>query len=223
MLTLAIDCALRRIHLGAADGEVFLGELSADVGTRQSEALPGAVGDFLRVFGFTVSDVGRIAVTTGPGYFTGIRVGLSYAAALAESVGALVCGVSTLRAMALPVMEAPVASEASPVTAPVITAGRDSFYAAIYGARRGIGVLSGQRDVLMEPSHISARDLSDRLGAFEDSGVVVVSCGAPAAAFKQSFHVLPPSGVPRGVLMAAASEPYRDPSEIRAVYLRLPC
>ena len=214
VLTLAIDCALRRISLGAADGKNFIGEMSVDVGTRQSEMLPGAVRDFLQTLGLTVRDVGHIAVTVGPGYFTGIRVGLSYAAALAESMGILVRGVSTLKAMALPLMEALAAAGASSVVVPVIPAGRDSLYAAMY---RVCG------DVLLVPSHIWTEDLLDRLEAHSDSESVIISGSVPNAAIeKEPFHVIPALSVPRGVIMAAASESPIDPSEIKALYLRQP-
>jgi len=227
VLTLAIDCAIRRINLGAAGEGNFLGELSVDVGTRQSELLPGAVHDFLYMLGLTAGDVGHIAVTAGPGYFTGIRVGLSYAAALAESVGALVSGVSTLRAMALPLIEALVACGASSVVVPVIPAGRDSFYAAMYEVCRGVAcpdmTYSDGRGVLMEPSHIRAEDLFACLEAHEGSDSVIVSANISREVFeKKSLRVIPPPSVPRGVLMAAASESPVDPSEIKAVYLRRP-
>ena len=214
MLTLVIDCALRRINLGAADGENFLGELSIDVGTRQSEMLPIAVRDFLMMFGLTAGDIGHIAVTVGPGYFTGIRVGLSYAAALAESVGALVSGASTLSAIALPLIETLAASGASSLVVPVIPAGSDSLYAAVYGVRS---------DVLLEPSHIRMEDLFDYLESRSDSEGVIISGNIPAAFEKKSLNIIPPPSVPRGVLMAAASESPKGPSEIKAVYLRLPC
>ena len=216
-----IDCSLRRINLGAADGENFLGELSVDVGTRQSETLPGAVSDFLRIFGLTVRDVGHIAVTAGPGYFTGIRVGLSYAAALADSLGALVSGVSTLMAMALPLIESFAASEASSVVAPVIPAGRDSLYAAMYGVRPGITPDGSY--ILLEPSHIRTEDFFDCLEARADSGGVIISGSIPNVTLgKKSLRVIPPPSVPRGVLMAAASVPPTDPSEVKALYLRRP-
>ena len=171
----------------------------------------------MRMFGLTARDVGRIAVTAGPGYFTGIRVGLSYAAALAESVGALVSGVSTLRAMTLPLIDALAASGASSIVAPVITAGRNSFYAAMYGVRYG------GSDVLLEPSHIITEDffncLEDHAGS---RGVIVSGCNLGVAFEKKSWPVIPPPSVPRGVLMAAASESPASPSEIKAVYLRRP-
>ena len=68
MLTLAIDCALRRINLGASDGDNLLGELSVDVGMRQSELLPTAVRDFLSMAGKNIGEVEHVAVTVGPGY-----------------------------------------------------------------------------------------------------------------------------------------------------------
>ena len=215
MTTLAIDCALRRINLGAADGDNFLGELSIDAGTGQSEMLPGAVSDFLRMLGLAMRDIRHIAVTSGPGYFTGIRVGLSYAAALAESLGVLVSGVSTMRAMALPLMEALAATDASSVAAPVIPAGRGSLYAAMY---RSCG------EILMEPSHIGTGEFFDRLEDRAGAGCVIISGGTPIAELeKKSFKTIPPPSVPRGVLMAAASVSPADPSEVKAVYLRRPC
>ena len=86
-LTLAIDCSLRWISLGLADGVNPHGEENTNTGPKQSEILADSTARFLLKFGFSFADIEQIAVTTGPGYYTGIRVGLSYAALLAESLG----------------------------------------------------------------------------------------------------------------------------------------
>lgn len=214
MLTLAIDCSLRRINLGASGGENFLGELGADVGTRQSELLPGAVRDFLAIFGKSPLDITRVAATVGPGYYTGIRVGLSYAAALAESVGASLSGVSTLRAVALPLIEALSAARAAAVVTPVIQASRETIYAAMYGISR-----DGEK-TLIPPTHASIAEFMETVE--KTAGELIIIGNDVPAELRERHKVLPALSVGRGVLLAAKDEPAADPADIRAVYLRPP-
>jgi tRNA threonylcarbamoyladenosine biosynthesis protein TsaB len=220
LLTLAIDCALRRIGLGLSDseGEKILGELAFDAGTRQAELLPSSVANFLSLFGHTVSDIGLIAVTEGPGYFTGLRVGISYAAALAESVGALVVAVPTLLAMSLPLLGMFKLTGSPTTIAPLIPAGRDSVYAAIYGYDGGKIAAS------LEPSHMGTSDFANIASAFgaEHRPVLTGVALPPELASRGYKMITPPPSMPSGILEAARSLSPADPAEIRAVYLREP-
>src|SRR5271170_7435698 len=63
--------------------------------------LPDAVDEVLAAAGFKLRDLAAIAVGIGPGSFTGLRVGLSYAKGLASALGMAVVGVSSLDAIAL--------------------------------------------------------------------------------------------------------------------------
>jgi tRNA threonylcarbamoyladenosine biosynthesis protein TsaB len=218
LLTLAVDCALRRIALGLADGEKTVGELSFDAGTKQAEILPSAAADFLSLFGHTVRNVDLIAVTEGPGYFTGIRVGLSYAAALAESVGALVIAVPTLLAMALPLLGMFKSAGSSVPVAPLIPAGRDSVYAAVYW-------YDGDKTaVSLEPSYIGVSDFADVIGAYDaDRRPILTGVALPEElASRGCTMIMPPPSMPSGILEAARSLAPIDPAQIRAVYLREP-
>ncbi|MDR1132606.1 MAG: tRNA (adenosine(37)-N6)-threonylcarbamoyltransferase complex dimerization subunit type 1 TsaB [Synergistaceae bacterium] len=217
-MTLAVDCALRRVALGLSDGEKILGELSCDAGTRQAELLPSASANFLSLFGHTVRDVGLIAVTEGPGYFTGIRVGMSYAAALAESVGALVVAVPTLLAMAYPLLGVFESAGLPMTVAPIVPAGRESVYAAVYG-RAG-----GKITASLESSYIRTSDFMNVISAFDAERRPVLTGVAIPEELKSCGRgtITPPPSMPSGILEAARSLVPADPAEIRAVYLREP-
>ncbi len=64
----------------------------------QDARLPGLVQDLLSEAGFTLDQVDRFAVITGPGSFTGIRVGVAFARGLALATGKPCLGITTLEA-----------------------------------------------------------------------------------------------------------------------------
>ena len=70
-----------------------------------AEALPPMVARVMAHAGIHYVELGRIAVTTGPGTFTGIRVGLSFARALGLARGIKVLGLNTMIATRAAVSE----------------------------------------------------------------------------------------------------------------------
>ena len=107
MLTLAFDTATDV----ATSALVLDGEPLAERASKAVRVLLD-VDDMLREAGLEARDLDRIAVGTGPGSFTGLRMGLATARALAFSLELPVAGVSTLDALAagsraaLPVIDA---------------------------------------------------------------------------------------------------------------------
>ena len=75
-----------------------------------AEALPPMVARVMEKAGITYADLGRIAVTTGPGTFTGIRVGLSFARALGLARNIKVLGINTMIATQAAVSESKIKS-----------------------------------------------------------------------------------------------------------------
>ncbi|MDR2178919.1 MAG: tRNA (adenosine(37)-N6)-threonylcarbamoyltransferase complex dimerization subunit type 1 TsaB [Synergistaceae bacterium] len=126
---LALDCSLRWTNAAVfEDGEVLASE-RLDIGRRQAAELPLVVERVLKETNRSFKDIGLVAVTNGPGYFTGIRVGASYAAALAYGLGVKVAPVSTLRMLAYPYTGK---SKSRPVLA-LVYAGKGRVYAASFG------------------------------------------------------------------------------------------
>ncbi|MEO0720668.1 MAG: tRNA (adenosine(37)-N6)-threonylcarbamoyltransferase complex dimerization subunit type 1 TsaB [Pseudomonadota bacterium] len=64
----------------------------------QDASLPGLVSDVCSQAGLSLSEVDRIAVVTGPGSFTGLRIGIAFARGLGLSLRRPVLGVTSLEA-----------------------------------------------------------------------------------------------------------------------------
>ena len=100
MLLLAFDTATPAVTVALHDGEQMLAERTSVDGRRHGELLAPAIADVLADAGRSASDLTGIAVGVGPGPFTGLRVGLMTARALADALGVEISGVCTLDARA---------------------------------------------------------------------------------------------------------------------------
>jgi tRNA threonylcarbamoyl adenosine modification protein YeaZ len=100
-LTLAIDTAAPRLQLALllADGRVDIS--IDDIATGHAELLFERIANLLDRNGVGFGDLARIAVTTGPGSFTGLRIGLSAARGFGLARRLPVLGVPSLLALSL--------------------------------------------------------------------------------------------------------------------------
>jgi tRNA threonylcarbamoyladenosine biosynthesis protein TsaB len=106
MLILAIDTALDACAAAVLDtsaGGVIAQESQA-MKRGHAEALMPLIARVMKASGVAFTALDRIAATTGPGSFTGLRVGLSAARGIALAAGKPVVGVTTLTAFAAPVV-----------------------------------------------------------------------------------------------------------------------
>ncbi len=102
MLVLAIDASLGPVSaavLDTASGRSVVYRDDAVEG--RAERLPKLVADLLTEAGVSPANVDRVAVSVGPGGFTGVRVGIAFARGFALVHGTPVVGVETLTALAL--------------------------------------------------------------------------------------------------------------------------
>lgn len=97
---LAIDTAAPRLQLALLNGD-NVEQLVEDMAQGQAERLFPAAGELLARTGRAYADLDRIAVTTGPGSFTGLRVGLSAARGLGLALDIPVLGIPSLLAISL--------------------------------------------------------------------------------------------------------------------------
>src|SRR5262245_11167899 len=78
----------------------LLGELELPPPARSAASLAPAISTLLATHQVPPSQIGLVAVTVGPGSFTGLRVGITTARFFAYAAGAQVLGVNTLAAIA---------------------------------------------------------------------------------------------------------------------------
>lgn len=104
MTVLAIDTALAPLGLALASGGQVLGEVVTTSAATHSRRLLPALDFLLDQCGQTRSALTGLAVSLGPGFFTGLRIGLASAQGLAFGLGLPVAGASSLRLMAAGLM-----------------------------------------------------------------------------------------------------------------------
>ena len=106
MLILAIDTALDACSAGVLDTDAarLIALESQPMKRGHAEALMPLIARVIKQAGIAFASFDRIAVTTGPGSFTGLRVGLSAARGIALAADKPVVGLTTLAAYAAPVV-----------------------------------------------------------------------------------------------------------------------
>ena len=191
MLILAFDTATDVASTALVrDGE--------PLGERRSRAVRVLADayELLAAAGAEPGDLGALVVGTGPGSFTGIRIGLATARGLALSLGLPVAGVSTLDALAA----------GAPGAVPVVDARRREVFALVEREPR-----------VLSPA---ALDLPHGTTCVGDGAVryraVLEAAGAEVPPAESELHV------PRAHLHAALARDFRPAEAVEPIYLRVP-
>jgi tRNA threonylcarbamoyladenosine biosynthesis protein TsaB len=156
MRLLAIDTALDACSAIVFDTERDrpLAMESREIGRGHAELLVPLVDHTMKAAGIKFDSVDRIAVTIGPGSFTGLRVGLAAARGFALAAGKPAVGITTLAAFTAPLIAE---NEAVPVVA-AIDANHGNLYLQMVGAGgrtliapRAVGLREAVRAIALGP------------------------------------------------------------------------
>ena len=134
MLLLALETAADVCGVALHDGQSVVAEASLHVARRHSAALLPLCRSLLDASGRSVSDVTAVAVSAGPGSYTGLRIGASTAKGLCTASGAALVAVPTLDALASQAV--PHADAGSTIVA-ALPSRRGEVYAAAYRIQGG--------------------------------------------------------------------------------------
>jgi tRNA threonylcarbamoyladenosine biosynthesis protein TsaB len=188
-----------------------------------SRLLPLAV-ELLDLAGIGFRDLDRIAVGVGPGTFTGLRIGVATARALAQASGVPLVGVSTLHSLALNAGGSPASGGVDSVIA-VLDARRGEVFAAAWrtaDVEAGGGSLMPPRALAPETLADTLRELGARTLALGDGAVefraVLEDSGAIVPDDDSELHKVTAVNHCRIARHLRAA----DPDQVEPEYLRLP-
>lgn len=150
MKLLAVETATLSGGVALLDGDSLLGEITLNIALTHSERLMSAVDRLLADCGLAPADLGGLAVSVGPGSFTGLRVGVATVKALSMALELPIAAVPTLDALAarLPFADAPVC--------PILDARKGEVYLSLYRWRDG-GMAREWEYLALPPERAAAR------------------------------------------------------------------
>lgn len=126
MKILSIDTSTSSLSVCISDDDEIIGEININNGLVHSTMLMPAIENLFKLLDFDMKDLSHIAVTVGPGSFTGIRIGVATANAFSLALGIPVISVSSLDALAMNF----ISYEGTVIT--TIDAQRDTYYVRVY-------------------------------------------------------------------------------------------
>lgn len=210
-LTLVIDTASKSAAAGLYRGAEAIAESFLLAGLTHSQTLGPMLERLLVLARVEAGDIARVAVTNGPGSFTGLRIGTAAALGYALASGAEALGVSSLEALA---QNAALYGAAGTRVCAVMDARREQVYTASFRVMSGGGV-----ERLCEDHAESANEVAKKNDA---ECVIYVGDGAELC-YNKDKDILPSewryiraSGIMRCVLAG-----HTRPAE-QLCYLRLP-
>ena len=168
MVCLAFDtagpycsAAIARSTRGAPE---ILARASERIGRGHAEHLPQMVDEVLDAAAVGYADLTQIAVTTGPGSFTGVRIGIAFARGLALARDIPAIGIGSLEAIA-----APLAATREGTVAALLDAKRGEVFALVTDMASGAALIEAQAlsidDLVLRLSHMRAPIVMTGVGA----------------------------------------------------------
>ena len=213
MITLAFDSTAKVASVAVCDGERLLGLYNVDNGLTQSE---------LHSLKLSFADIELLAATTGPGSFTGVRIGAALIKGIAFGRDVPCVSVSTLESLAEN------AKGLRGIIVPAMDARREQVYTAIF-ASDGEGVRR-----LTPDSAISTKELAELLRDYSNEKIYVVGDGYATAKRGLSANGIATENTPTLLIGESAYScatvaqkkyergDYTDDIGLAPTYLRLP-
>ena len=217
-LILSVETATLSGSVAITRGDEILGVLSGDSSISHSNTLLGDVDKLLTQTRITLSQIDLFAVATGPGSFTGLRIGIATIKALAATLDRPTAGIPTLAAVAL-------SGGVSAESVALLPAGRGEVFTQLFSVLRPDLV-----EPLDDAAHIPPARLFERYGDLETvtwcgEGAIVNCELIESMAANRDWTIAPQTNslasyVARLALTRFERKELENPFALRAIYVR---
>lgn len=212
---LSVETATLSGSVALSRGEDIVSAIAGDSGISHSNTLLNDIDKLLGETQVDLSQIDLFAVATGPGSFTGLRIGIATVKGLAATLDRLCAGVPTLHTVAL-------SGGTSERTVALLPAGRGEVFAQLFSVTS-----DGLVTELDQPAHISPQRLLVKYDSLES----VLWCGEGAMAnralldTKPGWQIAPlsPNLATHVAFLALNSfrqEQLMHPDALQAIYVR---
>ena len=171
MKILAIDTSALVATAALCDDEKLIAVYSQKAGMTHSQTMLPIIKNIMDNTETNIDDVDMIAVSEGPGSFTGIRIGIATAKGLAFGKNKICIGVSTLEAMARTIAD--FCTDA--IICPVMDARRNQLYNAVFEMRGGKLLRLSEDRMIEAPTLAKELDTMDRPVYFVGDGYDIMA------------------------------------------------
>lgn len=188
---LNIETATKNCSVSLAkNGETILCKEIAEQGYSHAEKLHVFIEEILKETAITVQDLKAIAVSKGPGSYTGLRIGVSTAKGLCYALGIPLISIDTLQVLAKQVVVE------NGLIVPMIDARRMEVYSAVFDTNHK-KIMEVQAEILTEESYAEITEAIYFIGDCQEKCKTVLT--------KNNFHFLPEIIFPSATEMSALS------------------
>ena len=132
MKILAVDTSAMVASAAVLDENITIAEFSTNYKKTHSQTIMPMIENILNMIELTPSELDYVAVSSGPGSFTGLRIGAATAKGIAHAVNIPIVGVPTLDVLAYNIFET------DKLICPIMDARRKQVYSALYVYNNGV-------------------------------------------------------------------------------------
>ncbi|MEG2717552.1 MAG: tRNA (adenosine(37)-N6)-threonylcarbamoyltransferase complex dimerization subunit type 1 TsaB [Eubacterium sp.] len=168
MKILTVDTSTIVASAAIVDENKLICETIVNYQKKHSEKLMPAIDHMLRDAGLTIEEMDGFGIVSGPGSFTGLRIGMATVKGFAQALSKPVIPISTLEALAYNI------PYASGIVCPILDAQRSEVYTGIYRFDA-----AGDFAIEMAPSVMDIEALVAILSNYSDGKCYILGDGVP--------------------------------------------